>query len=151
MNEHNHKGPTDKSAPVRKVSFIFHPLKFFAEWNFEFFIFWKRSNRKYRKEKLHKLILSFGFNTFENFKIFKKSTSWNRLLWHRITFFVSQRTDVILSENKIQTPADRMIWTEFLITSVSISKIELKLRNRPDCRGRIRGAIAPVDEITLRV
>ena len=66
-------------------------------------------------------------------------------------FFVSQRPAVILSENEIQTPADKMIWTEFLITSFSISKIELKLRNRPDCRGRIRGAIALVDDITLRV
>ena len=44
-----------------------------------------------------------------------------------------------------------MIWTEFLFTSVSISKIQLKDRNRTDCRGRIRGAIAPVDDVTLRV
>ena len=65
--------------------------------------------------------------------------------------FVSQRPAVMLSENEIQTPADRMIWTEFLITLVSISKIELKDRKRTDCRGRIRGAIAPVDDITLRV
>ena len=66
-------------------------------------------------------------------------------------FFASQRPAVILSENEIQTPADKMIWTEFLITTVSISKIHLKDRKRIDCRGRIRGAIAPVDDITLRV
>ena len=66
-------------------------------------------------------------------------------------FFVSQRPAVILSENEIQTPADKMIWTEYLFTSVSILEIELKDRKRIDCRGRIRGAIAPVDDITLRV
>ena len=58
---------------------------------------------------------------------------------------------MILSENEIQTPADRMIWTEFLITSVSISEIHLKDRKRTDCRGRIRGAIAPDNAITSRV
>ena len=77
-------------------------------------------------------------------------------------FFVSQRPAVILSENGIQIPADKMIWTEFRITLISISKIELPItlisiskielkdRKRTDCRGRIRGAIAPVDDITLR-
>ena len=71
--------------------------------------------------------------------------------WDRITFFVSQRPAVILSEDEIQTPADKMIWTELLITSVSISKIDVKHRKPTDCRGRIRRTIAPVDDITLRV
>ena len=66
-------------------------------------------------------------------------------------FFASQRPAVILSEKEIQTPVDKMIWTEFLITSFSMSKIEPKDQKRIGCGGRIRGAIAPVDDITLRV
>ena len=66
-------------------------------------------------------------------------------------FFVSQRPAVILSENDIQIPADRMNLTEFLITSFSISKNWLKVQKRPDCWRSIRGAIAPADDITVRV
>ena len=65
-------------------------------------------------------------------------------------FFVSQRPAVILSENDIQAPAGRTIWTEFLITSFSISKIDLKVQIFTNCRAPIRGAIAHVDDITLR-
>ena len=66
-------------------------------------------------------------------------------------FFVSQRPAVILSENDIQAPADRMILTEFRITSFSISKIEVKVPKRMNSTTPIRGAIAPADDITLRV
>ena len=65
-------------------------------------------------------------------------------------FFVSQRPAVILSENDIQAPADRMILTEFLITSFSASKIEVKDPKRMNSVAAIRGAIAPVEDITLR-
>ena len=64
--------------------------------------------------------------------------------------FVSQRPAVILSENDIQAPADRMNLTEFLITSFSISKIEIKVPKRMNSRTPIRGAIAPAEDITLR-
>ena len=64
-------------------------------------------------------------------------------------FFVSQRPAVILSENDIQAPADRMILTEFLITSFSISKIKVKDRKRIDATGAIRERITPVDDMTL--
>ena len=67
----------------------------------------------------------------------------------RITF-VSQRPAVILSENDIQAPADRMILTEFLITSFSISKIKVKVPKRTNSVAPIRGALAPAEDITLR-
>ena len=86
---------------------------------------------------------------FINFMIFKPPVHGTGCLV-TYNFLDSQRPAVILSENEIQTPADRMIWTEFLITSVSMSKINLKDQKRIDCRCRIRGAIAPVDDITLR-
>ena len=68
-------------------------------------------------------------NILENLMIFK-------ILHHEhgclglYNFFVSQRPAVILSENEIQTPADRVILTEFATTSFPISKTELKVRNR---------------------
>ena len=65
-------------------------------------------------------------------------------------FFASQRPAVILSENDIQAPAGRMLLTEFLITSFSISKMKVKDRKRIDCWRPIRGAIAPAEDITLR-
>ena len=65
-------------------------------------------------------------------------------------FFVSQRPGVILSENDIQAPAGGTIYTEFLITSFSTSKVKVKDRKRIDCWRPIRGAIAPAEDITLR-
>ena len=65
-------------------------------------------------------------------------------------FFVSQRPAVILSENDIQTPADMTISKVFQITSIRITKSDLKVQNRPDCTTVFRGAIAPADDITLR-
>ena len=65
-------------------------------------------------------------------------------------FFVSQRPAVILSENDIQAPADRTIQTEFLITSFSISKNDVKVPKRVNSVASIRGAIAPAEDITLR-
>ena len=65
-------------------------------------------------------------------------------------FFVSKRPAVILSENDIQAPADRTILSEFLITSFSISKINVKVPKRPNSTTPIRGAIAPAEDITLR-
>ena len=64
--------------------------------------------------------------------------------------FVSQRPAVILSENDIQTPADKMILTEFLITSFSMSKIKVKVQKRMNSTTPIRGAIAPAEDIILR-
>ena len=69
---------------------------------------------------------------------------------HRITFLF-RNVHVILSENDIQTPADRTILTEFWITSFSASKNQLKIQKRPDCWRSSRGAIAPADDIILRV
>ena len=71
--------------------------------------------------------------------------------WHRITFLVSQRPAVILSENEIQTPADTTIFKTFQNTSFMVTKTMVKVRKRPDCTTTFRRAIAPVDDITLRV
>ena len=64
---------------------------------------------------------------------------------------VSQRQAVILSENDIQTPTDKMIQTEFLIILFPISKIKVKVQKRPNHWSAFRGAIAPADDIILRV
>ena len=66
-------------------------------------------------------------------------------------FLVSQRPTVILAENLLQTPEATTIWMDFAMTSIQATKIDPKDRKRIDCRGRIRGAIAPADDITLRV
>ena len=66
-------------------------------------------------------------------------------------FLVSQRPAVILSENKIQTPADTTISKLFQNTSFMVTKTMVKVRKRPDCTTTFRRAIAPVDDITLRV
>ena len=66
-------------------------------------------------------------------------------------FFVSQRPAVILSENEIQTPADTTISKLFQNTSFMVTKMKVKVRKRPDCTTTFRRAIAPVDDITLRV
>ena len=63
----------------------------------------------------------------------------------------SQRPTVILSGNKIQTPADTMISKVFQNTSFMVTKIIVEVRKRMDCTTAFRGAIAPVDDITLRV
>ena len=66
-------------------------------------------------------------------------------------FFVSQRPAVILSENKIQTPADTTISKLFQNTSFMVTKVMVEVRKRTDCTTAFRRAIAPVDDITLRV
>ena len=66
-------------------------------------------------------------------------------------FLVSQRLTVILAGTLLQARADQTIWTEFRLTSFPITEIKVKVRKRTDCTGRIRGAIAPADDITLRV
>ena len=64
---------------------------------------------------------------------------------------VSKRQDMILSENNIQAKADQMIFKTFQDTSFMVMKIMVKVRKRPDCTTTFRRAIAPVDDITLRV
>ena len=66
-------------------------------------------------------------------------------------FLVSQRRDVILSENNLQARADQTISKVFQNTSFMVTKIMVKVRKRPDCTTTFRRAIAPVDDITLRV
>ena len=66
-------------------------------------------------------------------------------------FLVSQRRGVILSENNLQARADQTISKLFQNTSFMATKIRVKIRNRPDCTTTFRRAIAPVDDITLRV
>ena len=63
-------------------------------------------------------------------------------------FFVSQRPAVIASENIIQLPADTTIQTDFLISTIFLSKIDLEIRKRIDHTTTIRQANAPVDDIT---
>ena len=58
---------------------------------------------------------------------------------------------MILSENEIQTPADTTISKLFQNTSFTVTKIMVEVRKRPGCTTTFRGAIAPVDDITLRV
>ena len=66
-------------------------------------------------------------------------------------FLVSQRRDVILSENNLQAKADQTTAKLAQNTSFIVTKMELKVRKRPDCTTTFRRAIAPVDDITLRV
>ena len=66
-------------------------------------------------------------------------------------FLISQRPDVILAENALQTPEATTIWMDFAMTSMQAAKIDPKYLKRTDCRSRIRGAIAPDNAITLRV
>ena len=65
--------------------------------------------------------------------------------------FVSQRPAVILWESEIQTPADTTISKAFQNTSFMVTKMKVKVRKRTDCTTTFRRAIAPVDDITLRV
>ena len=89
-------------------------------------------------------------NILENFMISKFPAHGTGCLVTS-NFFASQRPAVILSENEIQTPADRTISKVFQNTSFMIKKIKVKVRNRTDCTTAFRRAIAPVDDITLRV
>ena len=66
-------------------------------------------------------------------------------------FLDSQRPAVILSQNEIQTPADTMISKLFQNTSFMVTKMMVEVRKRMDCTTTFRRAIAPVDDITLRV
>ena len=66
-------------------------------------------------------------------------------------FFVSQRPAVILWESKIQTPADTTISKVFQDTLFMVTKMKVKVRKRMDCTTTFRRAIAPADDITLRV
>ena len=66
-------------------------------------------------------------------------------------FLNSQRQAVILRESKIQTPADTTIPNVFQDTSFIVTKMKVKVRKRMDCTTTFRRAIAPVDDITLRV
>ena len=66
-------------------------------------------------------------------------------------FLDSQRPDVILWESEIQTPADTTIFKSFQNTSFMVTKIMVEVRKRMDCTTPFRRAIAPVDDITLRV
>ena len=65
-------------------------------------------------------------------------------------FFVWQRPAVILAESRVQARADQTIWTEFRLTSFPVTETKPKVRKRPDRTTAFRGAIAPVDDITLR-
>ena len=65
--------------------------------------------------------------------------------------FVSQSPAVILSENEIQTPADTTISKLFRNTSFMVTKTKVEIRKRPDCTTAFRRAIAPVNDIILRV
>ena len=65
--------------------------------------------------------------------------------------FASQRPAVILLGNEIQTPADTTISKVFQNTSFIVTKMKVEVRKRPDCTTTFRRAIAPVDDITLRV
>ena len=58
---------------------------------------------------------------------------------------------MILAENIIQTPDATTIWMDFAMTPIQATEIDPKDRKRIDHRGRIRGAIAPGNAITLRV
>ena len=66
-------------------------------------------------------------------------------------FLVSQRRDVILSEINLEARADQTISKLFQNTSFMVTKINVKVRKRPDCTTTFRRAITPVDAITVRV
>ena len=65
-------------------------------------------------------------------------------------FLVSQRPDVILAENILQTPEATTIWMDSAMTSIQATAIDPKDRKRTDHRGRIREAIALGNAIALR-
>ena len=65
-------------------------------------------------------------------------------------FFVWQRPAVILAENILEARADQTISKLFTITSFMITKIMVKVGKPPHRTTPFRGAIAPVDDITLR-
>ena len=66
-------------------------------------------------------------------------------------FLDSQRPDVIRWESEIQTPADTTIFKCFQNTLFILTKMKVEIRKRPDCTTTFRRAIAPVNDITLRV
>ena len=66
-------------------------------------------------------------------------------------FLVSQRPNVKLAENLLQTPEATTIWMDFAMTSIQATEIDPKDRKRTDHRGRSREAIAPDNAITIRV
>ena len=65
-------------------------------------------------------------------------------------FLVPQSLTVILAGNLLEARADQTIAKLFTIKSFTVTKIKVKVRKRPDCTTAIRGAIALVDDITLR-
>ena len=75
----------------------------------------------------------------------------DQVAWLRITFFVSQRRGVILSGINLQARADQTISKLFQDTSFMVTKTKVKVRKPTDCTTTFRPAIAPVDDITLRV
>ena len=66
-------------------------------------------------------------------------------------FLDSQRPVVILWESEIQTLADTTFGKHFQNTTFIFTKTIVKVRKRTDCTTTFRRAIAPVDDITLRV
>ena len=57
---------------------------------------------------------------------------------------------MILAGNLLEARADQTICSHFTIKSFTVTKIHVKVRKRPDHTTAFRGAIAPVDDITLR-
>ena len=57
---------------------------------------------------------------------------------------------MILAGNLLEARADQTISKLFTITSFTVTKIKVKVRKHPDRTTAFRGAIAPVDDITLR-
>ena len=66
-------------------------------------------------------------------------------------FLDSQRPTVLLSVNEIHARADQTNCGDFQTSSFTVTKMKIKVRKRPDCTTTFRRAIAPVDDITLRV
>ena len=66
-------------------------------------------------------------------------------------FLDSQRPAVILAENLPLAEKARLIAKLFTMPSLTLTKIDREDRKRPDCTTSFRGAIAPADDITLRV
>ena len=65
-------------------------------------------------------------------------------------FFVWQRPAVILAESRVQARADWAISKLFAITSFLVTETMVKSQKFIDRTTPFRGAIAPVDDITLR-
>ena len=57
---------------------------------------------------------------------------------------------MILARNLLQARATSTIETDFLISSFTVTKIQVKVRKRPDHTTAFRRAIVPVDDIILR-